>query len=128
MLENKLGITNPIELAEIEEEQIQQMVDKIIDRNLEISKNYIFQSTAKYKVLVKRLKRMVSKALKYIIQTLIYSDFSIEGTEIEFGKKGTYPPIRLTLEDGKKIEITGKIDRMDIAIRRRWKICKNYRL
>ena len=52
-----------------------------------MSKNYIFTATAKYKVLVRRLKKIVSKALKYIIETIIYSDFSIEGTEVEFGKK-----------------------------------------
>lgn len=115
-------------LSEIEEEQIDQMVSEIIDSNLHLSKNFIFSSTAKYKVLVKRLKRIVSKALKYIIQTLIHSDFSIEGTEIEFGKKGKYKPIILTLEDGKKVEITGKIDRIDTANRRRWKIFKNHRL
>lgn len=115
-------------LAEIEEEQIYQIVSEIIDKNLQLSKNYIFSSTAKYKALVRRLKRIVSKALKYIIQTLIYSDFNIEGTEIEFGKKGTYQPIVLTLEDGKRVEITGKIDRIDTAMRRRWKIPKNYRL
>lgn len=115
-------------LAEIEEKQIYQMVSEIIDKNLQLSKNFIFTSTAKYKVLVQRLKRIVSKALKYIIQTLIYSDFSIEGTEIEFGKKGTYKPIVLTLEDGKRVEITGKIDRIDTAMRRRWKVSKNYRL
>ena len=46
-----------------------------------MSKNYIFTATAKYKVLVRRLKKIVSKALKYIIETIIYSDFSIEGTE-----------------------------------------------
>lgn len=115
-------------LAEIEEKQIYQMVSEIIDKNLQLSKNFIFTSTAKYKVLVQRLKRIVSKALKYIIQTLIYSDFSIEGTEIEFGKKGTYQPIVLTLEDGKRVEITGKIDRIDTAMRRRWKVSKNYRL
>lgn len=113
-------------LAEIEEEQIYKIVSHIIDRNLQLSKNFIFRSTAKYKALVKRLKRIVSKALKYIIETLIYSDFSIEGTEVEFGKKGKYQPILLTLEDGKKVEITGKIDRIDTAIRRRWKILKNY--
>lgn len=112
-------------LAEIEEEQIYKMVCKIIDENLKLSKNFIFQATAKYKILVKRLKKIVSKALKYIIQTLIYSDFSIEGTEIEFGKKGKYKPITLELEDGKKVEITGKIDRIDTAIRRRRKILKN---
>lgn len=107
--EEKIG------LAQIEEEQIYQMVSEIIEQNLQLSKNFIFQSTAKYKTLVKRLKRIVSKALKYIIQTLLYSDFSIEGTEIEFGKKGRYRPIVLTLEDGKKVEITGKIDRIDTA-------------
>lgn len=113
-------------LAEIEEEQIYQMVCHIIDSSLQLNKNYIFRSTAKYKALVKRLKRIVSKALKYIIQTLLYSDFSIEGTEIEFGKKGKYQPIILTLEDGKKVEITGKIDRIDTATRRRWKVLENY--
>ena len=61
------------------------------------------------------LKRIVSKALKYIIETLIYSDFDIEGTEIEFNKKGKYPPIVLELDNGKKVEITGKIDRIDTA-------------
>lgn len=104
-----------LNLAELEEEQIKQIVLKIVDENLNLSKNFIFTATAKYKVLVRRLKRIISKALKYIIQTIIYSDFSIEGTEIEFGKKGKYKPIILELEGGKKIEITGKIDRIDTA-------------
>lgn len=115
-----------LQLAQIEEEQITQIVSEIIDCHLQQSKNFIFHATAKYKALEKRLKKIVSKALKYIIQTLIYSDFSMEGTEIEFSKKGKYRPIELTLEDGKRIEITGKIDRIDTAVRRRWKVCKNY--
>ncbi len=104
-------------LAEIEENQISTMVSNIIDRNLPLSKNFIFTTTAKYRALVKRLKRIISKALKYIIQSLIYSDFNIEGTEVEFGKNGKYKPIVLTLEDGKRVEITGKIDRIDTAMR-----------
>lgn len=102
------------ELA-LEEERIFEIVSEIIDKNLKLTKNQIFTLTAKYKVLVKRLKRIVSKALKYIIQTLIYSDFNIEGTEIEFGTKGKYKPIILNLENGKKVEISGKIDRLDTA-------------
>lgn len=104
-----------INLAELEEKHILKMVSQIIDENLNLSKNFIFIATAKYKVLVRRLKRIVSKALKYMIETIIYSDFNIEGTEVEFGKKGKYEPIILELEDGKKIEITGKIDRIDTA-------------
>ena len=106
---------NGLNLAELEEIDIQKMVSKIIDEDLELSKNYIFKATVKYNILVRRLKKIVSKALKYIIQTLIYSDFTIKGTEVEFDTKGEYKPIRLELEDGKRIEITGKIDRIDIA-------------
>ena len=106
---------NGLNLAELEEIDIQKIVSKIIDEDLELSKNYIFKATVKYKILIRRLKKIVSKALKYIIQTLIYSDFTIKGTEIEFDKRGEYKPIQLELEDGKRIEITGKIDRIDIA-------------
>ena len=102
-------------LAELEEEQILKIVSQIVDENLNLSKNYIFTATEKYKVLVRRLKRIISKALKYIIQTIIYSDFSIEGTEIEFSEKGKYSPIILDIGEDKRVEITGKIDRIDTA-------------
>lgn len=115
-----------LELAELEEEEIFKIVSNIIDENLELPKNFIFTATAKYKVLVKRLKKIVSKALKYIIQTIIYSDFSIEGTEVEFGKSGKYEPIILNLENGKRVEITGKIDRIDTSNGEERKIFKNY--
>ncbi len=104
-----------LELAELTEDQILDIVSKIIDESLKLNRNIIFTATAKYKVLVKRLKKIVSKALKYIIQTIIYSDFSVEGTEVEFFEKGKYKPIVLELGDGKKVEITGKIDRIDTA-------------
>ena len=104
-----------INLAELEEDKIFELVSEIIEEKLEDTKNYMFTATVKYKVLVRRLKRIVSKALKYIIQTIIHSDFSIEGTEVEFGKNGKYKPIILELEDGKRVEITGKIDRIDTA-------------
>ena len=102
-----------LNLAEIEEEQILEIVSKIIEESLSLNKNFIFTATTKYKVLVRRLKRIVTKALKYIIQTIIHSDFEVSGTEVEFSEKGKYKPITLELENGKKIEITGKIDRID---------------
>ena len=104
-----------LNLAELEEDEILKIVSKIIDEDLNLEKNRIFTTTAKYKVLIRRLKRIVSKALKYIIETIVYSDFNIDGTEIEFGKKGKYKPIVLELDGGKKVEITGKIDRIDTA-------------
>ena len=104
-----------LNLAELEEEQTFNIVSKIVEEDLKLGKNFTFTATAKYKVLVRRLKKIISKALKYIIETIIHSDFRIEGTEIEFGKKGKYKPIILEIGEGKKVEITGKIDRIDTA-------------
>lgn len=104
-----------LNLAELEEEQIFNIVSKIVEEDLKLGKNFTFTATDKYKVLVRRLKKIISKALKYIIETIIHSDFRIEGTEIEFGKKGKYKPIILEIGEGKKVEITGKIDRIDTA-------------
>ena len=104
-----------IELRSILDEEIESIVNNIIDGKLNENKNYIFKATAKYRFLVIRLKRIILKAIKYIVESLVKSDFNLLGTEIEFDEKGKYKPIILSLDDGKKIEITGKIDRIDIG-------------
>ena len=94
---------------------IEKIINKIINEKLLNENNYIFTATEKYKLLVQRLKRIIVKSLKYIIQSLVQSEFKLEGTEVEFGEKGKYKPIILNLENGKTVEITGKIDRIDVA-------------
>ena len=104
-----------IKLEEFSENQLSEIINKIVDEKLSQNKNYIFTSTAKYRALVVRLKKIIKKALKYIIETIVQSRFEVLGTELEFDEKGKYKPIRLTLDDGKKVEIIGKIDRIDTA-------------
>lgn len=105
-----------IQLTELlgEEEKIRKIVNQIVETKLDYGK-YRFTATVKYKILIQRLERMVTKALKYIVESLVYSDFNVEGTEVEFDNGKEYKPIEITLENGKRIEIRGKIDRVDIA-------------
>ncbi len=106
---------NGIKVKEITEEEIEDIINEIINEKLSLDKNYIFTSTDKYKLLAMRLKKVITKSMKYIIEALKNSDFEIFGTELEFKEGKAYKPIVLDLEDGKKVEITGKIDRVDIA-------------
>ena len=53
--------------------------------------------------------------MKYIVESIKYSDFNVVGNEVEFEDGKTYKPIVMELKDGRKVEITGKIDRIDIA-------------
>lgn len=104
-----------IHLKEITDEQINQIVESIINEKLTLNRNYIFSSTPKYQILTMRLKKVILKSMKYIVQSITKSDFNIFGNEVEFNKNAQYPPIQIQLEDGKKVEITGKIDRIDLA-------------
>ena len=105
-----------VSIKTIDEQTTKDIVDKIVEEKLQEGKNYIFTATKKYQLLVKRLKRIILKAIKYIILGLNSSDFEIIGTEISFDdKKGGYKPIRINLENGRTAEIIGKIDRIDLA-------------
>ena len=104
-----------IQIKNIEIDELEKIVNSIIEEKLNLNQYYILTSTPKFKTLTNRLKKVTLKSIIYIVQSLSNSDFEVLGNEIEFGENKRYNPIILDLEDGKKVEITGKIDRVDIA-------------
>ncbi len=102
-------------LKDITKDEIKQIVNRIIEEKLSLKRNYIFTSTPKFIVLTNKLKKVILQSVQYIVYQLSVSNFEILGNEMSFSDGGEYPPITLDLEDGRKIEITGKIDRVDIA-------------
>ena len=104
-----------IDISSLEEDELKQIIYDIIDERLKMSKNYIFTSTPKYIVLTERLSKVVYESMTYIVDGLKNSKFRVLGNEIEFNENASYKPIELNLSDGRKVELTGKIDRADIA-------------
>ena len=90
-------------IEEISEEEIEKIVKEIIDKRLKLDKNQIFTSSPKFIVLTNKLKNTIIQSIKYIIYQMKNSDFKPIANELEFNKKID------------NIEITGKIDRVDIA-------------
>lgn len=103
-----------INVRQITDEELEKIVAEIVEDELKLNRNYIFATTAKYKILAQRLKKVVTVSIKYIIQSIKQSEFNIFGHEVEFGGKGQYKPIVVTTDQGKRVEIIGKIDRVDI--------------
>ncbi|MBR1653383.1 MAG: helicase-exonuclease AddAB subunit AddB [Clostridia bacterium] len=103
------------DVKDLSDEQIRELVEEIIDEKLGLNKNYIFTSSPKYKALSMRLKKVIFRSMKYIVDSLKYSKFDVLGNEVEFKEGKEYPPITMKLDNGQNVEITGKIDRIDIA-------------
>lgn len=106
-----MGITP----KDLEDEKLEEIVQRIVDDLLKTSQYYIFSSTSKFKTLTRKLKKVTLESIKYIIYTLKNSSFKVYGHEIEFGNSSYFKPIVLELEDGKKVQIEGKIDRLDVG-------------
>lgn len=104
-----------LSVKQLSEEQVTQITEEIVQEKLSLKRYDIFQSIPKYRVLAQRLKKVIVRSMGYIVNSLKYSEFEVFGHEMEFKQGKDYPPIVLELQDGKKVEITGKIDRVDIA-------------
>ena len=104
-----------IQVKEISEQEIEKIVHSIIMEKLLLAKNALFTSSKKFSILLKKLQKVVTESIKYIVASLKNSKFEILGNEVEFRAGGQYEPIRLELDNGKTVELIGKIDRIDIA-------------
>ena len=104
-----------LNVRELEEEQIKNIINKIVSTLLETSRYYVFNYSAKFRLLTRRLKKVVYQSILYIVYSIKNSDFEVLGHEVEFSNSGEYKPIIIDVDGGKKVEIIGKIDRVDKA-------------
>ncbi|MDU1349794.1 helicase-exonuclease AddAB subunit AddB [uncultured Clostridium sp.] len=99
---------------ELTNEYCEKNIEHIVELMVSEDKSFILNSSARYKYITERLKRVLIRAVMVIVEQLRVSGFEPQGYEISFGLKDTdYPPIVLKLSSGETVRLMGRIDRID---------------
>jgi len=98
---------------EIDNRYIHEKGSIIVDEMVKVIPGYILNSSARYKYLAFRLKKMVTNAINIISHHIKNGSFEPSDYEVQFGLDGKYPPIKIVLENGEEINLIGQIDRID---------------
>ena len=75
----------------------------------------ILLSSGRYRYLAGKLKRIVGRTVKVLAEHGKRSDFVPAAFEIGFGPGQPLPPLTIELPGGARMEVTGRIDRIDRA-------------
>ncbi|MDD3890060.1 MAG: helicase-exonuclease AddAB subunit AddB [Syntrophomonadaceae bacterium] len=105
---------NNIDWFTLEKDACVTLIDKVMDKQLAEYGSEILTSTYRYKYMVTRLKRISRRAVWTLTEHLQSGKFTPLGHEIRFGEGGILPAIEVELEEGEKLYLEGRIDRVDI--------------
>ncbi|NLI93166.1 MAG: helicase-exonuclease AddAB subunit AddB [Peptococcaceae bacterium] len=102
-----------ISWRDLDRKWCQERVSAIIDEMLTKMQGSGLAASKRYTALTLRLKRVVTRAVWLIAEHIRRGSFEPLGYEMGFGEGEEFPPIVIEMESGQKINLTGKIDRVD---------------
>ena len=89
-------------------------VDRLTDQALESQKNPVLASSRRYQHMTGKIKRIISSSLNVIQSQIVRGEIQPLYSEIGFGPKHDIPAIVIDLENGREVNINGRIDRIDV--------------
>ncbi|MBN8207160.1 helicase-exonuclease AddAB subunit AddB [Bacillus sp. NTK071] len=92
---------------ELSGEIVQQIAPKL--------QNEILLSSNRYHYIMRKLTQVVGRASSVLGQQAQKSGFQPAGLELGFGPNQELPPIEFTLKNGVKLQLIGRVDRVDQA-------------
>ncbi len=103
------------EWGELSPSECRALNEKIIEELAPQLQSEILLSTAKYRYLTGKLKKALDRAAIILAEHSRRSVFRPVGLEISFGRDKQLQPVTVSLPDGSLMELTGRIDRLDMA-------------
>lgn len=100
--------------GDLARDYIIKTVKNLVDIYINNTKGSVFESSSRYKYFKERLISLSVKTIEIIASGFRNSSFRPEYFEKEFNKHSDFPPLSIKLNSGYIVNITGKIDRIDI--------------
>ncbi|RFU63537.1 helicase-exonuclease AddAB subunit AddB [Peribacillus saganii] len=106
---------NSIPWSSLTKEQCIHLAKAAVDTLAPKLQNQILLSTNRHHYLKRKLENVIARASLVLSEHARLSGFAPIGLELDFGLDGKLPPLSFQLKDGTKMELIGRIDRVDKA-------------
>lgn len=97
----------------LDPEAVAGLAGEIVDSLAPRLQDEILLSSARYRHLVTRLRRRLIRSASVLAAQAGRGSFRPVALEVRFGPGGPLPPVSVSLPEGRTLEITGRIDRVD---------------
>ncbi len=98
---------------DLTEEYAIAKTEEICDKTVQKFLGDISLGSKRFDYMSRRIKRLMKTVIWNIAQFYKQSDFEPFGYELSFGD-GILPPLEITLDNGRRVQLVGKIDRVDV--------------
>jgi ATP-dependent helicase/nuclease subunit B len=105
-----------LDWGQLSREECLRICGEVVDGLVPQLQSEILLSTKRLRYLTRKLKQIVQRAVLVLAEHARRSKFRPVGLELAFGGEEGLPPVRLKLADGTNLELTGRIDRVDMAV------------
>ncbi len=104
---------NQLAWSELSDEDNQTIAAQAVDLLAPKLQAGILFDSSRNQHIARKLKQIVARSTKILSLHAKYGEFKPIGLEIAFGHEQAIPSLQLPMPDGKQLEITGRIDRVD---------------
>ncbi|WP_223592898.1 helicase-exonuclease AddAB subunit AddB [Neobacillus bataviensis] len=101
--------------AQLTRQQCEELSKEAVKTLAPKLQNEILLSSERHLYIKRKLEQIITRASLVLSEHAKVSGFSPIGLELAFGPNGKLPPLSFTLKNGKKMELAGRIDRVDQA-------------
>lgn len=112
---NDYLVEKQLSWRELSDEALHQLTNDVVEELAPQLQNEILLSSSRYHYIKSKLNRTLHRSVQLLALHGRQGLFEAVGVEISFGPHGRLPGLTITLDDGSRLQLSGRIDRIEQA-------------